>query len=101
MITAREARQLYESSEQALKEALVPLEKKIRETAIRGERQTYFFDTDAGAGHSGFSHGKWPRIKAALAANGFRLQIGTIKTGGGLGSMDDEPGEADVLYVMW
>lgn len=101
MITAFEARQLAEASDKALADALAPIYQKIREAATKGERRIYLFPEALSSGYTNFSYGMWVRVKRALSDGGYALQNGTVKTGGGLGSMDDEPGEADVLYVIW
>lgn len=101
MITAFEARQLSEASEKALTDTLAPIYKNIREAATRGERKIYLFPEAISSGYTNFSHGMWVRVKQALTNVGYTLQMGTVVTGGGLGSMDDERGEADVLYVIW
>ena len=113
MITAKEARDLVESSSAQIEARLARLDKLIQEAARLGKRNitlhydgnTHYIGDEFKVKYQPYSTAEFTPlqslIKAELEKFGYTVKIvlKNVQIGGGLGSMDDEIKHEDHPYI--
>ena len=101
MITAHEAMTLVRESEAHIKKQVEDLDFLIRKAAMVGKRSIDVSTEHVGIGAMSMTHPYWRPLKKALEDLGFRVQSIDRMSGGGLGSMGDDPVPFEVVVVSW
>jgi hypothetical protein len=101
MIAAHEALALVRQSEEHLKTLVEGLDSPIRQAAERGKRSIDVPMEYVGMGVTSLSHPFWRPLEKALTNIGYRVMSVPREGGGGLGSMDDERTQFEVVLISW